>query len=61
MHGNLKSVRVVINKITHQSAGYGFVEFELLEDALKAIESLNGRQIGYSIFLLSNAVSEKKD
>lgn len=48
--GRLVSVSVVIDRITGQPRGFGFVEYERSEDALKAMESVNGRQVdGHSL------------
>jgi RNA recognition motif-containing protein len=43
--GTLVSVSVVIDHITGQPRGFGFVEYERSEDALNAIQSVNGRQV----------------
>jgi RNA recognition motif-containing protein len=43
-HGTVESVRVVTDKFTGQSRGFGFVEMSTPEEAKKAIEALNGTQ-----------------
>ncbi len=40
--GTITSTKIVYDKITWESKGYGFVEFEKKEDGLAAIEKLNG-------------------
>lgn len=42
--GTVSSVRIVIDKPTGKSKGYGFVEMPVKEEALAAIEGLNGRE-----------------
>lgn len=42
-YGEVTSARIILNKETHRSRGYGFVEMSE-EDGLKAIEALNGTE-----------------
>lgn len=42
-YGNVISARVIIDRMTGKSKGFGFVEMEKDEEAKKAIESLNGK------------------
>jgi cold-inducible RNA-binding protein len=49
-YGNVESVRVISDRNTGRSKGFGFVEMENKDDALKAIKELdktekNGRTI----------------
>jgi RNA recognition motif-containing protein len=44
-YGQLTSVAVVLDRMTGQSRGFGFVEFEGAEEAEKAISALNGTAI----------------
>ncbi len=41
--GEVTSARIILNKETHRSKGYGFVEMSE-EDGNKAIEALNGTE-----------------
>ncbi|KAB8030669.1 RNA recognition motif domain-containing protein [Fluviispira multicolorata] len=41
--GNVSSARVVTDRETGRSKGFGFVEMELDNDALNAVQSLNGK------------------
>jgi len=43
--GPMQSARVMRNKSTGYSFGYGFVNYQRPEDAVKAIEKLNGMQL----------------
>jgi RNA recognition motif-containing protein len=44
--GTLKSVRVIMDRDTKTSKGFGFVEFESDIDAARAITALDGAQAG---------------
>ncbi len=43
--GPVKEVRVVMDKMTGRSKGFGFVEYENEADAATAIEKLNGSEL----------------
>ncbi len=43
--GPVKEVRVVMDKMTGRSKGFGFVEYENEADAQSAIEKLNGSEL----------------
>lgn len=43
--GPVTSAKIVRNKATGYSFGYGFVEYQNAEDAVKAIDELNGMQL----------------
>lgn len=45
-HGAVESARVITDKFTGQSRGFGFVEMATEEDAKKAIAALNATQMG---------------
>ena len=44
-YGDVKDTKIIYDKITWESRGFGFVEFEKKEDAVKAIEGLNGKEL----------------
>jgi RNA recognition motif-containing protein len=44
-HGSVESSKVISDKFTGQSRGFGFVEMSSGSEAKKAIESLNGTQL----------------
>ena len=43
--GSVKSAKIIFNKITGKSKGYGFVEMEDNSEALSAIIELNGKEV----------------
>lgn len=45
-HGTVESARVITDKFTGQSRGFGFVEMATEEEAKKAITALNATQMG---------------
>jgi RNA recognition motif-containing protein len=45
-HGTVVSVRVIMDKFTGQSRGFGFVEMSSDAEAQAAISALNGAQMG---------------
>jgi RNA recognition motif-containing protein len=44
-HGTVVSAKVIADKYTGQSRGFGFVEMSTPEEAKKAISALNGTQL----------------
>ena len=44
-YGDVESGKVISDKYTGQSKGFGFVEMKSDEDAKKAIDALNGTQV----------------
>ena len=45
-YGSVNSVRIITDKFSGRSKGFGFVEMATDEEAKKAIESLNGADVG---------------
>ncbi len=43
-HGTVESAKVITDKYTDRSRGFGFVEMGTVEEAEKAIQALNGSQ-----------------
>lgn len=46
LHGTVESARVITDKFTGQSRGFGFVEMATPEEAARAIGALNDTQLG---------------
>ncbi|MEE9325388.1 MAG: RNA-binding protein [Dehalococcoidia bacterium] len=44
--GQVESVAVITDRYSGRSRGFGFVEMVSQEEAQKAIEQLNGREVG---------------
>lgn len=45
-HGTVESTRIIADKFTGQSRGFGFVEMSTAEEAQAAITALNGSEMG---------------
>ncbi len=57
--GEVESTKIVYDKITWESRGFGFVEFKNKEDALKAIEGLNGKELVGKKLSVEEAVEKR--
>jgi cold-inducible RNA-binding protein len=44
-YGNVVSATVIVDRMTGRSKGFGFVEFETAEEAQKAIDSMDGKDL----------------
>ena len=44
--GTVESVAIIIDKMTGRSKGFGFVEMSSEEEAQKAVDTLNGTDLG---------------
>ena len=45
-HGAVESAKVIMDKYTNRSRGFGFVEMSSDEEAQTAIDTLNGSELG---------------
>lgn len=54
-HGTVESAKVISDKFTGQSRGFGFVEMSSSGAAQKAIESLNGTDLDGRTFTINEA------
>jgi cold-inducible RNA-binding protein len=43
--GTVETATIIIDKMTNRSKGFGFVEMATDEDAKKAIETINGKEL----------------
>ncbi len=58
--GEIESVRIITDKFTGQSKGFGFVEMANPDDAAKAVEGMNGKQLGGRTLIVNDARPEQK-
>ena len=54
-HGTVESAKVISDKFTGQSRGFGFVEMSSGGEAQKAIEALNGTQLDGRTLVVNEA------
>ncbi len=59
-HGSVQSARVIADKFTGQSRGFGFVEMASSEEAQKAMEALNGTQLEGRTLVVNEARPQEK-
>ncbi len=57
-HGQVVSAKVITDRQSGRSKGYGFVEMAEEGDATKAIEALNGKDLGGRNIVVSEAKSK---
>ncbi len=53
-HGTVESARVITDKFTGQSRGFGFVEMSTAEEANAAVTALNGTQLDGRTLTVNN-------
>jgi len=58
-HGNVLSAKVVTDKETRRSRGFGFVEFETEAEAAAAVQALNGSELKGRNIIVSEAKPKK--
>ncbi|HEY3305053.1 MAG TPA: RNA-binding protein [Candidatus Binatia bacterium] len=59
-HGTVQSARVISDKFTGQSRGFGFVEMGSGDEAQKAIDALNGSQLGSRTLVVNEAKPQER-
>lgn len=59
-HGTVQSAKVITDRYTGQSRGFGFVEMATNEEAQKAIAALNGTQLGGRTLVVNEARPQEK-
>jgi RNA recognition motif-containing protein len=58
--GTVSSAKVITDKFTGQSRGFGFVEMSTAEEAKKAISALNGTQMDGRPLTVNEAKPQEK-
>jgi RNA recognition motif-containing protein len=59
-HGTVESARVITDKFTGRSRGFGFVEMASNEEAQKAIQALNGTDLDGRNLTVNEARPQEK-
>jgi len=59
-HGSVQSAKVITDRYTGQSRGFGFVEMATAEEAQKAITALNGTALGGRTLVVNEARPQEK-
>ena len=59
-HGKVVSARVITDKFTGRSRGFGFVEMSSGEEAEQAMEALNGSELGGRKLTVSEARPQER-
>jgi RNA recognition motif-containing protein len=60
-YGELNSVKLITDKFTGRSKGFGFVEMSDAEEAKKAIEELNGAEVEGRSMVVNESIEKKRD
>ncbi len=58
-YGTVSSARVIIDKLTGRSRGFGFVEMASAEEAQRAIQALNGTNLDGRNLTVNEARSQE--
>jgi len=59
-YGSVQSAKVITDRYTGQSRGFGFVEMATGEEAQKAITALNGSALGGRTLVVNEARPQEK-
>lgn len=59
-HGEVESVKIIIDKITRQNKGFGFVVMPNVHEATAAIKELNGKEISGRTIIVSKSEAKKE-
>jgi len=59
VYGEIDSTKIIYDRAYWSSKGFGFVEFVKKEDALKAIEAMNGKELRGKPLEVKEAIEKK--
>ncbi len=60
-YGEVTSARIITDKFSGRSRGFGFIEMPVEEEARKAIEELNGAEVDGRAIVVNESVEKPKD
>jgi cold-inducible RNA-binding protein len=58
-HGTIESVRIITDKFSGRSKGFGFVEMASEDEAQKAVDGMNGKELSGRAITVSEARPEQ--
>jgi len=58
--GEVVNTKIIYDRITWESRGFGFLEMKNKEDALKALQELNGKEVKGRILVVEEYAEKKK-
>ena len=59
--GSVASVKIIIDRETGSSKGFGFVEFENADDAKAAIDKLSGQELKGRAIVVNEAIEKPRE
>ena len=59
-YGEVISAKIILDRDTNRSRGFAFVEMGSKDDAEKAIEELNGKEVGGRTVIVNEARQKEK-
>ncbi len=60
-YGEVTSARIITDKFSGRSKGFGFIEMPNAEEAQKAIEELNGAEVDGRTIVVNESIEKPKD
>ncbi len=59
--GNVIEVKIIVDRMTGKSRGFGFVTMESDEEAEKAVNELNGKELDGRALVINEAKPQEKN
>lgn len=60
-YGEVESAKVIVDRMTGRSKGFGFVEMQNEQEALAAINDLNGREVQGKVLVVKQAYKRDQE